>query len=378
MLKEAKAAYRERKAEVVAERRADSEARQASRALEQFSFDDRSTTSRDGRKSKSRSRNRRMERRPSERHSYSKRGRLDELSIREDEAGVPATSSGREQPIRRHTAQDEQALTKSRLPPRSASYSEPHIDMDLAYGELPPPIPVPDQRELNSLMSKVNQLLDEAHCVQHSITATISTLQKNPDALAAVALTLAEISNIAAKMAPGALTAMKGSFPAVVALLASPQFMIAAGVGVGVVVVALGGYKIIKKIKQARHEDETDELLELSSDIDRIECWRRGVAVDVETASVATSVEGEFITPEAAAMRRATLAEEGEELRREREETSRVSRRERQNSEGKKKSRKTPKSHRVPRSATGEREEGSERRKKKQSSPSQKLKLLFR
>lgn len=238
------------------------------------------------------------------------------------------------------------------LPVRSASYSDAQIDMDLAYGDVPPPLPVADEAELNGLLMKVKMLLDEAHCVQHSATATIASLQQNPDALAAVALTLAEISNVAAKMAPGALAAMKGSFPAVFALLASPQFLIAAGVGVGIVVVALGGYKIIKKIK-ARQDEDMDELQEINTDMSRIEAWRRGVADD-ETASIGTSVEGEYITPEAAAMRVA-------------EEEDRASRRE-------KKSRKGSRVHRSPKSAKEEKAGGEKKKKRKPST----LQLLFR
>jgi len=151
--------------------------------------------------------------------------------------------------------------------------------------------------------------------VQHSVISMIENLQKNPDALAAVALTLTEISNIASKMAPGMLMSMKGAFPAVIALLLSPEFMIAAGVGVGVTVVMLGGYKIIKKIKQRRTDklleegseaevatesesvSEYDELREIDSDLSRIELWRRGIADAEAEGSLASSVEGEFVTP---------------------------------------------------------------------------------
>ncbi len=238
--------------------------------------------------------------------------------------------------------------------------------MDLAYGELPPPpTPAANETELKSLMTKVTMLLDEAHCVQHSVTATITTLQKDPDALAAVALTLAEISNVVAKMAPAALMTLKGSFPAVFALLASPQFMIAAGVGVGVVVVALGGYKIIKKIQAARKEEEVDELQEIDVDVDRIDAWRRGVT-DVETASVCTSVEGEFITPEAAALRRAEGSEPA--IRRRDTESEMGSRRE---PRSKKKS--SSKSHKGGKGASSGRE-GERRKKSKKPST---LQLLF-
>ena len=193
-----------------------------------------------------------------------------------------------------------------RLPPRSmtspASPSPP-IDMDLAYGPIPPPLPVryeTDDTEFKGLVNKVKALLEEADCLQYSVSATIASLQKNPDAMAAVALTLAEISNIAAKVAPGVLASMRGSAPAVFALLASPQFMIAGGVAVGVTIVALGGYKIIKKIraKTAVEDPGMDEMLEIGGDVSAIDNWRRGIA-EAEEQSVGTSVDGEFITPEA-------------------------------------------------------------------------------
>lgn len=129
--------------------------------------------------------------------------------------------------------------------------------------------------------------------------------------MAAVALTLAEISNIATKMAPAALAAMKTGAPTVFALLAAPQFLIAVGVGVGLTVVMFGGYKIVKKITAANDErkrakeEGMDEMLDVE-ELSRIEVWRRGIAdsdVNADNASVvsgATSVEGEFITPFAA------------------------------------------------------------------------------
>ena len=180
------------------------------------------------------------------------------------------------------------------------------IDMDLAYGDIPPPLPVAlvdEEAEFKGLVGKVKMMLEEADCLQYSATAIIASLQKNPDAMAAVALTLAEISNITSKMAPGVLVAMKGSAPAVFALLASPQFLIAAGVGVGVTIVALGGYKIIKKIKAKNAEQDPgmDEMFEIGGDVSGIDNWRRGIA-EAEEQSIGTSVDGEFITPEAAAL----------------------------------------------------------------------------
>ena len=206
-------------------------------------------------------------------------------------------------------------MTTPTSPTRAVAKAD-DIDMDLAYGPIPPPLPVAridEEAELKGLVNKVKMLLEEADCIQHTASATIAKLQKDPDALAAVALTMAEISNIASKMAPGALLAMKGSAPAVFALLASPQFLIAGGVAVGVTVVALGGYKVIKKIK-AKHATKDggggmiDEMLEIGGDVSRIDNWRRGIA-EAEARSVGTSVDGEFITPQAAALSRLNLAE---------------------------------------------------------------------
>ena len=187
--------------------------------------------------------------------------------------------------------------------------SEPDIDMDLAYGDLPPPLPSKryDDGELREKASKLTMLLDEANCLQHSVTTMVENLQKNPDALAAVALTLAEISTMVGKMGPSVLPLLKGSFPAVAALLVSPQFMIAGGVAIGVTIVALGGFKIIKKIQAQKENERMKEqpmasqepyqLDELESqELSRIEVWRRGIA-DVEAGSAGTTVDGEFITP---------------------------------------------------------------------------------
>ncbi|EXJ72686.1 uncharacterized protein A1O5_03833 [Cladophialophora psammophila CBS 110553] len=198
---------------------------------------------------------------------------------------------------------------RSNRPPPVRSHSVSDVDMDLAYGEFHPESLMLDpkveqklqKQEMSSLVTKCKMLMDEANCAQHSVRATITHLQTNPDSMAAVALTLAEISNLAGKMAPGALAAFKAGAPSVFAMLAAPEFLIAVGVGVGITVVMFGGYKIIKKIRARvsdKEEDAMDEMLDVN-ELDRIEHWRRGIP-DTETASVATSVEGEFITPLAA------------------------------------------------------------------------------
>lgn len=204
------------------------------------------------------------------------------------------------------------------------SRSLDEVDMDLAYGEYHPEslIVTPEeqrQKELSSLVVKCKALLEEADCAGHSAKAIISHLQKNPDTLAAVGLTLAEISSIASKMAPGALGIFAKSAPAVLALLLSPQFLIAVGVSVGVTVIAIGGYKIVKRItekaagaeaeKAIENAPEHDEAIDVQ-ELDRIEQWRRAIpeeasrefTIDEEGSVIsgATSVEGEFITPFAA------------------------------------------------------------------------------
>lgn len=323
--KEAKAAYRERKAEVVAGRHYDLEDRHTRKTLKGAPLDDnRSATSRTHSRS----------------HHGSHRPSLERLStsgsVRRSDAGSiypssqnrfsgelrsPRSPSFKPEALtRRHSGLGNDydlprpgALQKRAMTSPLAPSHHEQTDMDLAYGPIPPPLPLVRQgevAEMKSLVQTVKRILEEADCLQYSASAIITSLQKNPDAMAAVALTLAEISNIARKMAPGALTAMKGSSPAVFALLASPQFLIAGGVAVGVTIVAFGGFKIIKKLqaKHAMQVEGVDEMLEIGGDVGRIDNWRRGIA-EVEEQSVGTSAEGEFITPAAFAMSKLNLNE---------------------------------------------------------------------
>ncbi|KKY19722.1 hypothetical protein UCRPC4_g04423 [Phaeomoniella chlamydospora] len=337
VFKEAKNAYRERKAEIKADRQAKIAEQQAIKAMEAMSLAD-ETESRYS--ARSRSRRHRSEhhrgpelriRPPTERYnsgmsvrsatssrSQSVAPRQSSRTIYHSSRSVPSSPDRPNAMIpRRHTTQDIALSHPARpVPKRTSSTSA--IDMDLAYGHIHPKSlaaynPEPEQKDLSSLITKAKGILDEADCAHASVTAIIAHLQKHPDAMAAVALTLAEISNLVSKMAPGALTALKASAPAVFALLASPQFLIAAGVGVGITVVMLGGYKVIKKIKakeELQKEGSMDEMMEITSDlpnIDRIENWRRGIAdSQVGESAAGTSVEGEYITPIAAQMRRST------------------------------------------------------------------------
>ncbi|KAL2152815.1 hypothetical protein VTH82DRAFT_3970 [Thermothelomyces myriococcoides] len=149
------------------------------------------------------------------------------------------------------------------------------IDMNLAYGDIPPdlesrvdldpdsepepaqheqddsqlpPVEDPQEAKALSLMDRIEQYLEEAHCVQKTASGMIENLQKNPDAAAAVALSLAELSSLVGKLSPGFLAFLKGGSPAVFALLASPQFLIGTSIALGVTVIMFGGWKIIKRI----------------------------------------------------------------------------------------------------------------------------------
>ncbi|KAF2279149.1 uncharacterized protein EI97DRAFT_228488 [Westerdykella ornata] len=343
VFKEAKSAYRERKAEIRAERHAalqqEKKLREGMRALQ---LQDNNAVDHDDVRSRASSRRSKGTHRSSRSHRHHhhdgepRRSSNHHHPLRYDYSAYDLDPHNREPaPLtRRHT---ELPLRHHHPPPYykpTHSHSEPHIDMDLAYGDLPPPSPTAayNEEDLHLQASKLTRLLEEAHCLHHSVSTTIDSLQKNPDALAAVALTLAEISNLVGKMGPGVLTFLKGSFPAVAALLASPQFMIAAGVGIGVTIVALGGYKIIKKIQAVPSQGEgpvleepwrgagpvgggLDQLEELETqELSRIEVWRRGIA-DVEAESAGTTVDGEFITPGASRHLVAVGVLEEEEVR---------------------------------------------------------------
>lgn len=207
------------------------------------------------------------------------------------------------------------------------------IDMNLAYGDVPPDLEhrvdldpayksVEKEQKAQTLVEKIESLLTEAQCLHHTATHIIQHLQCNPDAAAAVALTLAELSALLGKMSPSFLAILKGGSPAIFALLASPQFLIAAGVTVGVTVVMFGGWKIVKRIQEAKEanamapmafpahqpypaeqapypESEIsagfDEALVLEEELSSIEVWRRGIAPFGED----DQADQELISPEA-------------------------------------------------------------------------------
>lgn len=217
------------------------------------------------------------------------------------------------------------------------------IDMNLAYGEIPPdlaerkdldkhePVDSGDATENQalSLIEKIENFLEEAHCVHHTANSMIDKLQEKPEAAAAVALSLAELSALLGKMSPAFLGLVKGGSPAIFALLSSPQFLIGTSVVAGIVVVMFGGWKIIKRIGEVsaqkaletpfemqpmaatpaaapsaapaaptvvspapKTEASYDDALVLEEELSTIESWRRGItpygedeAADVELMS---------------------------------------------------------------------------------------------
>lgn len=232
------------------------------------------------------------------------------------------------------------------------------IDMNLAYGNIPPDLasrtdlgpvtPAEEQdaarleevkreQEARTLMNRIDTLLDEAECVQHTATNIFDHLQRKPEAAAAVALLLAELSTLLKTMSPGFLGIVKGGSPAIFALLASPQFLIGVSVAVGVTVICFGGWKIIKRMQAAKAlaadkqasaqafemqeqapypaEGQSsfqreagnaygppgpgsyDDALVLDEELSTIETWRRGITPSI--ADTESSVDLELITPEA-------------------------------------------------------------------------------
>ncbi|KZZ97325.1 hypothetical protein AAL_03289 [Moelleriella libera RCEF 2490] len=219
--------------------------------------------------------------------------------------------------------------SESEIARRQRTKSE-EIDMNLAYGNIPPDLEFrvdldparADEYKANVLVRRVEGLLDEAHCVQHSATSIIKHLQRQPDAAAAVALTLAELSSVVGKMSPAFLGFLKSGSPAVFSLLASPQFLIGTGIAVvGLTVVMFGGWKIVKRVREQHAAREAlawddgvpadrpapmrtqsdlggnvDEALIVDEELSTIETWRRGImppGADNESADV------ELMTPEA-------------------------------------------------------------------------------
>ncbi|RSM11470.1 hypothetical protein CEP52_003007 [Fusarium oligoseptatum] len=214
---------------------------------------------------------------------------------------------------------------------------KPHkeIDMDLAYGNIPPDLAertdldpqYGTEKEAKALVHRVEGILTEAKCLHHSATTTMAQLQKDPDSAAAVALSLAELSKLVKKSSPAFLMLLKSGSPAVFSLLSSPHFLIGSSIAVGVTVVCFGGWKIVQRVKEQQQAREAlmyesmdrpapmrtqseytprrapteysagmDEALIIEDDLSEvssIETWRRGIVPYGEDERV----DMELITP---------------------------------------------------------------------------------
>ncbi|KAI0026223.1 hypothetical protein F4780DRAFT_15547 [Xylariomycetidae sp. FL0641] len=226
------------------------------------------------------------------------------LSYRPPQAGADDNNN--------RTVVARRGLFRSRSTTQNNNKKQKEVDMDLAYGSVPPDLGAradldpayhaPEKEATaRALMERIEAVLTEAQCLHHTATHIIAHLQVNPEAAAAVALTLAELSALLAKMSPSFLAVIKGGSPAIFALLASPQFLIAAGVAVGVTVVMFGGWKIIQRIsegpqplalpvpaaqpqqqqqqqqQQGNNRQDYDEALVVDRELSSIESWRRGI-----------------------------------------------------------------------------------------------------
>ncbi|KAG6031977.1 hypothetical protein E4U41_007363, partial [Claviceps citrina] len=176
-----------------------------------------------------------------------------------DDARMTAMTTGPDwwQQQQQEEGQQSTLVPRRRSEPGMATHDDTGdgIDMHLAYGDVPPDLAdrvdldpaLAGEYQAKQLVRRVERLLDEAHCVQHSATAMIKHLQETPDAAAAVALTLAELSSAVANMSPSFIGLLRTGSPAVFALLASPQFLIGTGIAVGLTVVMFGGWKIVQR-----------------------------------------------------------------------------------------------------------------------------------
>lgn len=129
-----------------------------------------------------------------------------------------------------------------------ARYPPTNIDFDLDA-----------DTPLTRMLTQLTFMLENMSCMHQSVSVLIQTLQKDPDSLAVVGLSLAEIAAVVSKAGPSVLAAAKASFPVIFSLLSSPHFLVLAGAaGIGTVVV-LGGYKIYRKIIGADGQPAAEE-----------------------------------------------------------------------------------------------------------------------
>ncbi|KAK6346520.1 hypothetical protein TWF696_006645 [Orbilia brochopaga] len=230
-LREARDAYKAKRAERKAEREAEKAAR---RALKERAYEEQLREAR---------RARREARRAIEDDTRSE-DRRRERKERHERRMIEAGAAGE---IAKDNGSDTSSIYSAAQGNASTGQLTTRSMTDLA---LPPPPPEVDEEDdhLTALFTQVQDIIDHAAAAQSSVITLVEALRRDPETLAMVGITLAEISTIIAKLSPAALAGAKLSWPLVFSFLASPQFAIVAGVGIGTTVILLGGYKIIKKM----------------------------------------------------------------------------------------------------------------------------------
>ncbi|KAF3152601.1 hypothetical protein TWF569_002908 [Orbilia oligospora] len=238
-LREARDAYKAKRAERKAEREAEKAAR---RAIKERAYEEEVREARRARREArraieddSRTEDRRRERRERHERRMIEDGRSDAgTEVRDRDAGSDTSSI--------YSNRERNGSTGA-LTLRSASTA------DLSLPTLPPRPEVDEEDDhLTALFTQVQDIIDHAAAAQSSVVTLVDALRREPETLAMVGLTLAEISTIIAKLSPAALAGAQLSWPVVFSFLASPQFAIVAGGVIGTTVILLGGYKIIKKM----------------------------------------------------------------------------------------------------------------------------------
>ncbi|KAA8909677.1 hypothetical protein FN846DRAFT_941810 [Sphaerosporella brunnea] len=241
-LREAKEAYKQRKAEIAAERQAQRRAREkvmASPGRPQRRQTDPVLTIQN-----SSSSNHKDERKKPHRRQTTRAGPVTEDSIAEDSLVVREDALvRRDSSARRRRSHDEDELQVStRGAGAMAAARNPALEMAPALFNDPSVIAV------QTLLARVQSIIDELQCWTVGLTTLITELQKTPETFAAVGLSLAEIAQMATHVAPAAMVVLKTAFPTVFALINSPHFAVIAGVAGAATVIVLGGYKIVKSI----------------------------------------------------------------------------------------------------------------------------------
>lgn len=245
-LKEAKEAYKQRKAEIASERRAQGRAREkvirwnSSRYGGTIQDAPAQAASEDD----SAHHGRRKHRKPARRNSSS----LSTWSAEEvtEDALVVRSISREDTTARRGHQQrlEEEQVRQVHQQSHGGALSAHDRTMDMAPALFNDPSVVAVQ----SLLARVQSIIDEINCITFGLTTLLTELQKTPETFAAVGLSLAEIANMVTHIAPTALLFLKTAFPTVFALLSSPHFAVIAGVAGAATVIVLGGYKIVRNI----------------------------------------------------------------------------------------------------------------------------------